>query len=83
MQKGKVDHHARLQNHGLLAGDKCCFANDHPDSGVDYRIQSVDLHDHRVEIGHVEIDSREICGISGVYFGHEFRHAFGVPVELY
>ena len=82
MQIGKVDHHAGLQNHGRLARGKRCFAHHYPDGGVDHGIQSVDLFDHRVEIGHLGIDNHKICSISGVYFGHEFRHALGMLVEL-
>ena len=82
MQIGKVDHHAGLQDHGLFAGGKPCFTGDYPDGGVDYGIQSVDLHDHRVEVGHLGIHGREICGIGRVYFSHEFRHALGMLAEL-
>lgn len=82
MQIGKVDHHAGLQNHGRLARGERCFADDYPHRGVDDGIQSVDLHDHRIEIGHLGIDSRELCSVSGVYFGHEFRHAVRMLAEL-
>ena len=82
MQIGKVDQHTRLQDHRLLAGGERCFAIDYPDGGVNYGVQSVDLHDHGVEIGHFGVDGREICRIGGVYLGHEFLHALGVLVEL-
>ena len=45
-------------------------------------MQSIDLHDYRVEIRHVRVDVCKISGIDRVDFGHKLRQAFGVLVEL-
>lgn len=82
MQIGKVDQHARLQNDRPLTGDEPCFAVDDSDGGMDYGIQSVDLHDHSVEIWHFGIDGRKISGVDKIDFGHELRQALGMLVEL-
>lgn len=82
MQIGKVDQHARLENDRRLAGDEPCFAVDDSDGGVDYRIQSVDIHDHGVEIRHFRIDGREIGVVHRIDFGHELRQALRMLVEL-
>ena len=56
MHVGKVKHHARLQDDRFLAGSQLDFSIDDSNSGVDRWIQSVDLHEHRVEVRHLRIN---------------------------
>lgn len=73
MQGGKVKHHARLQDDGFLAGSQLDVSVNDSDSGVDRWIQSIDLHEHRVEVRHLRVDICEIGGVNRVNFGHELR----------
>ena len=82
MQIRKVNQHAGLQDDGFLAGGEPGFAVHDSEGGVDGWMQSVDLHDHRVEIRHLRIDAREVGGVDRVDFGHELRQALGMLVEL-
>lgn len=82
MQVGKVKHHARLQDNGFLAGRQLDVSIDDSDSGVDCWIQSVDLHENRVEVRHLRIDICKIGGVNRVDFGHKLRQAPGMPVKL-
>ena len=72
MQVGKVNQHAGLQNNGLFAGSKLDFSIDDSDGGVDRWIQSINFHEHRVEVRHLRIDIRKIGGVNRVDFGHKF-----------
>ena len=82
MHVGKVKHHARLQDDSFLAGSQLDFSIDDSNSGVDRWIQSVDLHEHRVEVRHLRINVCKIGGVNGVDFGHKLRQAPGMPVKL-
>ena len=82
MHVGKVEHHARLQNNGILAGSQFNFSIDDSDGSVDGRVQSIDLHEHRIEVWHLRIHVCKIGGVNGVDFGHKLRQAPGMPVKL-
>lgn len=82
MQIGEVNKHVGLQNNGFLASGQLAFAIHYSEGGVHCRMQSIDFHDHRVQIRHLRIYLREISGVDGVDFGHEFFQTLGVLVEF-
>ena len=82
MQVGKVNQHAGLQNNGVFARGKLDFSIDDSDRRVNCWIQSINLHEYRVEVRHLRIDIRKIGGVNRIDFGHESRIAPRVPVKF-
>jgi len=82
IQIRKVNQHARLQNNWHFAGGERGFAIDDSKGGVDGWMQSVDLHDHCVEIWHLGINVRKITRVDRVDFGHKLGQALGMLVKL-
>lgn len=82
MEVRKVNQHARFQGNGVLAGGELGFTVDDSKGSVNSGVQSVDLHNNGIQIGHLGVDAVKIVGVDRVNFGHELLQTFSVVVEL-